>query len=127
LGAFATGCPNGESPEHVAPRATRVLKRLRGLTGNLLLFSSGHFLRVLATQWLRIVAEHPFCWNRQSVSILCYDNRDPRAMLLWNDTSHSLVAVLSIVFFIKLLMFGFCNPRMDEVDSVAGHRDIRDK
>src|SRR2546425_13241052 len=39
----------------------------------------------------------------------------------------SLVLVLSIVFFIKLLMFGFCNPRMDDVDSVAGHGYVRDK
>ena len=29
-----------------------------------------------------------FLLEPASVSILCYDNRDRRAMLLWNDTSH---------------------------------------
>src|SRR5262245_7572011 len=49
---FRDGCPGGESPEQVGARADRVLSRLRSTHGNLLLFSSGHFLRVFAARWL---------------------------------------------------------------------------
>ena len=50
---FRDGCPGGETPEEIAARAERVTERLRGLGGNVLLFSSGHFLRVLAGRWTR--------------------------------------------------------------------------
>src|SRR5262249_29828896 len=49
---FRDGCPGGESPEQVAARADRLVGRLRALQGNALLFSSGHFLRMLAARWL---------------------------------------------------------------------------
>jgi broad specificity phosphatase PhoE len=49
---FRDGCPGGESPEQVAARADRVVRRVRAVLGNVLLFSSGHFLRVLAARWL---------------------------------------------------------------------------
>src|SRR5436309_5543543 len=43
---FRDGCPDGESPEQVAERAARIVKRIRETTGTVLLFSSGHLLRV---------------------------------------------------------------------------------
>src|SRR5205807_9321137 len=49
---FRDGCPGGETPEDVSKRADRVVERLRASQDNVLLFSSGHFLRVLATRWL---------------------------------------------------------------------------
>ena len=49
---FRDGCPGGESPHQVATRANRVVGRLRAILGDVLLFSSGHFIRVLATSWL---------------------------------------------------------------------------
>ena len=49
---FRDGCPGGESPDQVGARADRVVSRVRGLDGDVLLFSSGHFLRVLAARWL---------------------------------------------------------------------------
>src|SRR5215470_7657436 len=49
---FRDGCPHGESPAEAAARADRVVKRLRAIEGNLLLFSSAHFLRVFATRWI---------------------------------------------------------------------------
>jgi probable phosphoglycerate mutase len=51
---FRDGCPGGESPRQVAIRADRVVSRVRAVAGNALLFSSGHFLRILATRWLGI-------------------------------------------------------------------------
>src|SRR5262249_9434410 len=49
---FRDGCPGGESPHQVGARGDRVVSRVRGIEGNVLLFSSGHFLRVLAARWL---------------------------------------------------------------------------
>ncbi len=44
---FRDGCPGGESLDAVGARADRVIARLRGVGGDVLLFSHGHFLRVL--------------------------------------------------------------------------------
>src|SRR4051794_26613509 len=49
---FRDGCPGGETVADVGARADRVISRLRPLDGNVLLFSSGHILRVLAARWL---------------------------------------------------------------------------
>src|ERR1700729_4291722 len=46
------GCPGGELPQQVATRADRVVGRLRAVVGTSFFFTSGHFLRVLATRWL---------------------------------------------------------------------------
>jgi broad specificity phosphatase PhoE len=46
------GCPGGESPAAVSARADRLVERLRGLGGNVALFTHGHFGRVLTTRWL---------------------------------------------------------------------------
>ena len=45
---FRDGCPGGESLADVSRRAKHVIARVRAVDGNVLLFSSGHFLRVLA-------------------------------------------------------------------------------
>src|SRR5512136_384256 len=50
--AFLDGCPGGESPGEVGTRADRVVKRVRAVEGDVLLFSSAHFLRVFAVRWL---------------------------------------------------------------------------
>src|SRR5437660_445413 len=49
---FRDGCPGGETPEQVGVRADAVVKRVRAIDGNVLLFSSGHLLRALAARWL---------------------------------------------------------------------------
>ena len=49
---FRDGCPGGESPADVGARADRVIARVRAASGNVLLFSSGHILRVLGARWL---------------------------------------------------------------------------
>src|SRR5262249_50741002 len=49
---FRDGSPGGESPEQVAARADHVVQRVRRNAGDVLLFSSGHFLRMLAARWI---------------------------------------------------------------------------
>src|SRR5437867_3391824 len=44
---FRDGCPGGESPDQVGARADRVVSRARAIKGAALIFSSGHFLRML--------------------------------------------------------------------------------
>ena len=88
---FRDGCPGGESPEQVAARADRVVQKARGADGNVLIFSSGHFLRMLAARWLGLApidAAH-FVLNTASVSILGYEHdRSEPALRLWNNTGH---------------------------------------
>jgi len=89
---FRDGCPGGESPAAIAARADRVIARARQVGGRVLLFSSGHILRVLASQWL---GEKPdpmagyLLLGTASVSMLSYEHdlRHP-AISLWNDTRH---------------------------------------
>jgi probable phosphoglycerate mutase len=49
---FRDGCPGGESPAEVGARADRIVAKVRAFDGDVRLFSSGHFLRVLAARWL---------------------------------------------------------------------------
>src|SRR5438105_3006464 len=49
---FREGCPNGESLAAVGARADRAVARWRAVGGDVLVFSSGHFLRVVAARWL---------------------------------------------------------------------------
>src|SRR5262249_18030746 len=53
---FRDGCPGGETANEVGVRADRVIARARALAGNLAVFSSAHFLRVLAARWLGLEA-----------------------------------------------------------------------
>ncbi|HWT77894.1 MAG TPA: histidine phosphatase family protein, partial [Candidatus Methylomirabilis sp.] len=73
---FRDGCPNGESPEEVGARADRVVSRVRPVQGDVLLFSSGHFLRVLAARWLGLEpgAGRYFLLSTASLSALGYDH-----------------------------------------------------
>jgi broad specificity phosphatase PhoE len=44
--------PRGESLVELGARADRVIGRLLGLTGDVLVFAHGHILRVLASRWI---------------------------------------------------------------------------
>jgi broad specificity phosphatase PhoE len=90
---FRDGCPGGESPQQVAARADRVVARVRAVAGNVLLFSSGHFLRVLATRWIEIepVNGQSLMLSTASLSALSYENSlSHPAIQFWNDTHHVL-------------------------------------
>ena len=88
---FRDGCPGGESPDQVGARADCVLARVRAATGNVLLFSSGHFLRVLAASWLKLeaAAGRYLVLSTASLSALGYEhNLGEPVIQLWNDTRH---------------------------------------
>ena len=88
---FRDGCPGGESPEQVAARADRVVDLVRSVPGNVLLFSSGHFLRMLAARWvgIDIVDARSLMLSTASLSVLGYEGSLARpAIRLWNDTHH---------------------------------------
>jgi probable phosphoglycerate mutase len=88
---FRDGCPNGESPGQVGARADQIVSRLRKIGGDVLIFSSGHFLRVLAARWLGLEAAGGrfFILRTASLSALGYENRLTQpAILFWDDTGH---------------------------------------
>ena len=88
---FRDGCPGGESPNQIGARADRAVKRVRAIDGDVLVFSSGHFLRVFAARWLGLDAAFGryFLLSTASVSALGYEHNlsDP-VIRLWDDTRH---------------------------------------
>ena len=89
---FRDGCPGGESPTQIGARADRVMQRIRAVGGNVLLFSSGHFMRVLTARWLALgpgVGGRYFVLNPASLSAIGYENDFSRPVIrLWNDDHH---------------------------------------
>lgn len=89
---FRDGCPGGESPAQVAARADRVIDRVRKVKGNVLVFSSGHFIRVLAVRWLGLeisVSCAYFLLSTASLSALGYKHDLSHPVIrLWNDDHH---------------------------------------
>jgi probable phosphoglycerate mutase len=93
---FRDGCPGGESPGAIGARADRIVARLRAIGGDVLVFSSGHILRVLAARWLGLetAAGRFVMLGTASLSMIGYEhNLSEPAIRLWNDTRH--LAVLS--------------------------------
>ncbi len=89
-GLFRDGCPGGESPIDVGARADRVVARLRATAAPVLMFSSGHFLRVLAARWLGLSPGAGCNWllDTASLSRLGYEHGLSEPVIrLWNETS----------------------------------------
>jgi len=88
---FRDGCPGGESPGQVGERADRIIRQVRLLPGNVLIFSSSHFLRVLTARWLGLepAGGRLFILSTASLSALSYEhNLSQPAIYLWDDTNH---------------------------------------
>ncbi len=89
---FRDGCPGGETVADIGRRADRVLGKIQSIEGTVLLFSSGHFLRVLAARWLGLAADAGqfFYLGTASLSIVGYEHQvqDP-VIQLWNDRHHT--------------------------------------
>jgi len=88
---FRDGCPGGESPTEIGARADRVVSRVRAVHGDVLLFSSAHFLRVFAARWLGLepAGGRYLLLGTAALCILGYEhNLTEPAIRLWNDTHH---------------------------------------
>jgi probable phosphoglycerate mutase len=88
---FDDGCPGGETVAQIGARADRVLARLRTAAGDVLVFSSGHLLRVLTARWLGLPPSEGrlFLLSTAALSILGYEHcKTEPAVKLWNDAGH---------------------------------------
>ncbi|MBA8880215.1 histidine phosphatase family protein [Phyllobacterium myrsinacearum] len=86
---FRDGCPDGESARDVGARADRIIKEIRDANGRILIFSSSHFLRVLAARWLGLPPEGGslFVLDTASVSVLGYEHDLTEPVVRrWNHT-----------------------------------------
>ena len=84
------GCPGGETIAAVRERADRFLQRvLDAGPGPVILFSHGHFLRVLTLVFLGLpdAAGAGLALDTAALSVLRRDRRG-RLLQLWNDTGH---------------------------------------
>jgi broad specificity phosphatase PhoE len=85
---YRDGCPDGEAPADVAMRADRFIARVRGSAGDVLAFSSGHIIRMIAARWLGLPAATGrffFC-DPASVGVLGFEHnsREQPVLRLWN-------------------------------------------
>jgi broad specificity phosphatase PhoE len=86
---WSDGAPGGEHASDVGARSDRLIERARAAGGEIVLFSHGHFLRVLTARWLgldpadgRLLALAP-----ATISILGYEREQP-VVIRWNDRCH---------------------------------------
>lgn len=79
------GAPGGESPGEVGSRADRVVLRVRAIDGDVLLFSHGHFLRVLAARWIDLApgAGRNLYIGTAGLGVLGFERADP-VIRSWN-------------------------------------------
>jgi broad specificity phosphatase PhoE len=95
---FRDGCPHGEMPAQVSDRADQLIAHLSTMSGNVALFSHGHFLPSLAARWigLPIVEGQHLQLSTASLSILSFNpsHRDIRVVALWNSTPRQFASSL---------------------------------
>jgi broad specificity phosphatase PhoE len=83
------GSPGGETVDEVGVRADRVIERALATDGDVALFAHGHLLRILGARWIGLPAVYGghLLLSTGSLCILGFE-RERRAIVLWNDTSH---------------------------------------
>ena len=91
---FQDGCPGGETPAQISERADRLIRRLRGMDGNVALFGHGQFGAALAVRWIGLPVVHGqhFSLGEASLSILRDDPHHPEVpvIALWNVTGQDV-------------------------------------
>jgi probable phosphoglycerate mutase len=82
---WTTRVTDGESLPQVSDRTARVIERVVGAPGDVLLFAHGHVFRILTARWLGLPPEAArlFSLDTGGVSILGYE-RENRVIRLWN-------------------------------------------
>jgi len=86
---FSHGAPGGESLQDVQTRAHRMIEKIKAIKGDVAIFSSGHFSRVLGACWVGLNAKEGrlFTLSTASLCQLSYERETP-VIKLWNDISH---------------------------------------
>jgi probable phosphoglycerate mutase len=88
---FRDGCPGGESPQDFAARADRFIARVHRIGGDVLAFSSGHIIRMIAARWHGMApdAGRVFFCRPASVGVLGFEHesREQPVIRLWNYVS----------------------------------------
>ncbi len=85
---FRDGSPDGETPGDVAARADRLIARIRAIGGDVLAFSSGHIIRMIAARWFGLppaMGRIFFC-EPASVGVLGFEHNNPEEPVIrgWN-------------------------------------------
>ena len=90
---WSDGCPGGETPLDISRRADQVIAKLQGLKAVVILFSHGHFGRVLAARWigLPVAQGQHFALDPASVSVLGFEARHAQRRVIsqWNASANS--------------------------------------
>jgi broad specificity phosphatase PhoE len=83
---WTDGVPGGESAMEVGARADRILAEVQRTRGDVVLFSHGHFLRVLAARWIDLGPElgRGFALSTATISVLGYE-REAQVIVRWNQ------------------------------------------
>jgi probable phosphoglycerate mutase len=81
------GVPDGETAAAVGTRADRVIDSLQHSDGDALVFSHGHFVRVLAARWIGLEPSDGRCFalDPASISVLGWEREQP-VITRWNTT-----------------------------------------
>jgi broad specificity phosphatase PhoE len=79
------GCPGGESPDQIGARAGSLVRDVRDIDGDVLLFAHGHILRVITARWLGYPPNDGmhFSLGTATLSILGFEREAP-SMWRWN-------------------------------------------
>jgi len=85
---FRDGSPDAETPGDVAARADRFIARIHKIGGDVLAFSSGHIIRMIAARWFSLppaMGRIFFC-EPASVGVLGFEHNNPEepVIRLWN-------------------------------------------
>jgi broad specificity phosphatase PhoE len=83
---FRDGVPGGETADQVGARADRVIARARAVAGTTIVFSHGHFLRVLAARWIELAPTDGarLALDPASISVLGWERETP-VLDRWNE------------------------------------------
>jgi len=83
---WTDGGPGGETAADVARRVDRLITEIRSVTGDVLLFSHGHVLRVLTARWLGEMPEtgRYYALETAGLSVLGYEHENA-VIRRWNQ------------------------------------------